>query len=58
MIISGDIYQTDAEFEVICKRCGKQFTVIRNWGGGIRRQDDQNCNPAKCTCGSRSLEVF
>ena len=48
------------QFEVICKRCGHKFTVVRNWGGGIRRdgRGSQNSNPAKCNCGSRSLEVF
>jgi hypothetical protein len=45
-------------FDVICKRCNNQFTVIRNWGGGIRRADDENINPAICHCGSRRLEVF
>jgi len=47
-----------ARFYVICKRCRSKFMVIRNWGGGIRRADDQNVNPAKCTCGSLQLEVY
>lgn len=47
-----------ARFEVICKRCGKRFTVIRNWGGGIRRADNEKSNPAICDCGSRQLEVY
>lgn len=50
------IHDEGARFDVICKRCGKRFTVIRNWGGGIRRPDGQN--PALCTCGSRQLEVY
>ncbi len=57
-MVSGDIYSTGKVFEVVCKRCGERFVVIRNFGGGIRRQDNQNCNPAKCKCGSRQLEVF
>ena len=52
------IYDSGAEFEVICKRCGKRFWVIRNFGGGIRRRDRQGSNPAKCNCGSLSLEVY
>ena len=52
------IYDTGAEFEVICKRCRKRFWVIRNFGGGLRRKDNQRINPAKCSCGSLSLEVF
>jgi hypothetical protein len=52
------IYEGGATFEVICKRCGARFWVIRNWGGGIRRQDNERCNPAKCHCGSLSLEVY
>lgn len=52
------IYESGTQFEVICKRCGKKFTVIRNWGGGIRCADNQNINPARCSCGSRQLEVF
>jgi len=62
-MISGDIYQTDAEFEVICNRCKAKFFVRRNWGGGLRREGkgvDRNGNPkpAMCDCGSRNLEVF
>ena len=60
-INSQDIYKTDAHFDVICKRCGKKFTVIRNWGGGLRREQCNNkdhYNPAKCDCGSQSMEIF
>ena len=57
-MISGDIQQTGARFEVVCKRCGEKFEVIRNWGGGIRRADNPNCNPAICKCGSRQLEIY
>jgi len=53
-----NIRETGAVFEVICKRCKRKFSVIRNWGGGIRRQDNENCNPAICECGSRQLEVY
>lgn len=53
-----DIHTTGAKFEVICKRCATRFWVIRNWGGGIRRADDERINPAKCHCGSIQLEVF
>ncbi len=52
------IRDTDAEFEVICKRCGKRYWVIRNFGGGIRMRSNQSINPAICTCGSRQLEVY
>ena len=56
------IHDIGEHFEVICKRCNSRFWVIRNWGGGIRRQDNlrnkQNVNPAKCDCGSRALELF
>lgn len=56
------IYDADAKFKVICKRCGKIYEVTRNWGGGIRRNDvwgnDSRCNPAICDCGSRQLEVY
>ena len=56
----GDTDRTGAQFEVICKRCKHRFIVIRNWGGGIRREGGKynNSNPAKCDCGSRSLEIF
>ena len=53
-----NIHDTGAAFKVICKRCNHTFYVIRNWGGGIRRQDNENSNPAKCNCGSRQLEVY
>ncbi len=57
-----DINLTGAKFTVICKRCGKKFEVVRNWGGGIRRDDvsnnDDRHNPAKCDCGSRKLELY
>lgn len=52
------IHDTGTHFEVICKRCKARFWVIRNGGGGIRRSDNENCNPAMCHCGSRQLEVF
>ena len=52
------IYDIGCRFDVICIRCNLIFTVIRNWGGGLRRADNQNINPAKCKCGSRKLEVF
>ena len=52
------IYDTGAKFEAICKRCQNRFWVIRNFGGGIRRADNQNINPAKCGCGSLALEIF
>jgi len=52
------IHSEGSQFKVVCKRCGGIFTVIRNWGGGIRRLDNQNINPAKCHCGSLQLEVF
>ena len=49
---------TGDKFEVICKRCQKRFWVIRNFGLGIRRADNENINPAKCNCGSYQLEIF
>ncbi len=52
---------TGDTFEVICKRCKERFWVIRNWGGGIRRSDNENINPARCTrykCESFQLEIF
>lgn len=52
---------TDREgdtFTVICKRYDKQFEVIRNWGGGIRREGVYRNNPAKCSCGSLQLEIY
>lgn len=56
------IYDTDASFDVICKRCDKQFQVTRNFGGGLRRDDKLPQtglnNPALCDCGSRQLEVY
>ena len=52
------IHDTGAVFKVICKRCKDKFDVIRNWGGGIRRADGNQQNPALCKCGSRQLEVF
>jgi hypothetical protein len=59
----SDIYTEGATFEVICKRCSKKFEVIRNWGGGIRRDRGSfgqplGSNPAICNCGSRQLEIF
>ena len=53
-----NIHRTNAVFKVICKRCKSKFNVIRNWGGGIRRQDNENSNPAICICGSRKLEIY
>ena len=57
-----DIHREGTTFKVICKRCSKVFNVIRNWGGGIRRDNlncnDSRCNPAICDCGSRQLEVY
>ncbi len=56
-----NINLTGAKFTVICKRCGKKFEVVRNWGGGIRREYQgrtPESNPAKCDCGSRKLELF
>lgn len=55
---TSKLKEAGARFEVICKRCGAKFTVIRNWGGGIRRLDNENINPAKCECGSYQLEIF
>ncbi len=53
------IYDSGARFEVVCKRCKARFFVIRNWGGGIRRESGyNNSNPAKCDCGSLRLEVY
>ncbi len=55
------IHETGARFDVLCKRCGQKFEVIRNWGGGIRREGPQFgtvANPAECTCGSKALELF
>ena len=55
----SDINREGARFDVICKRCGKRFEVIRNWGGGIRREGYYTqSNPAQCDCGSRQLELF
>lgn len=54
----NDIWSESALFEVVCKRCGNRFWVRRNWGGGIRRADNENVNPAVCSCGSRQLEVY
>ena len=55
-----DIHSEGAEFEVVCKRCGKKYNVIRNWGGGIRIDYPNwaRSNPAQCTCGSRQLELW
>ncbi len=55
---SNSIHETGASFEVSCKRCKAKFTVIRNWGGGVRRADKQSINPARCYCGSMKLELF
>lgn len=57
-----NINDTGASFDVICKRCDRQFNVIRNFGGGIRRPDRMPNsglhNPAICDCGSRKLEIY
>lgn len=58
MTNSVNIHDEGARFDVVCERCGARFTVIRNWGGGIRREDNQNVNPAVCKCGSRQLELY
>ena len=59
---TNSIYETDAAFMVVCKRCGKKFEVRRNWGGGIRREYHNGFQPgsntAKCDCGSLQLEVY
>jgi len=56
------IHDTGAHFDVICKRCDKRFQVVRNFGGGIRRDDKPTNsglhNPAICDCGSRQMEVY
>ncbi len=53
------IHSEGAKFDVICKRCQNKFEVVRNWGGGIRRDGKYNrSNPAKCSCGSMALELF
>jgi len=53
------IHSSGTHFTVVCERCGTKFTVIRNWGGGIRRSDNENINPAVCPqCKSRKLEVW
>lgn len=58
----NDINREGARFTVICKRCDKKFEVVRNWGGGIRREYQggwqTGSNPAKCDCGSRQLELY
>ena len=56
-----NINHEGARFIVICKRCKRKFEVIRNWGGGIRRESSgvhPDGNPAICHCGSRQLELF
>jgi hypothetical protein len=52
------IHNEGARFMVLCKRCGNRFLVIRNFGDGIRRADNERINPATCSCGSLALEVF
>ena len=57
----SDINSEGARFDVICKRCQTKFEVVRNWGGGIRRDftgKHKGSNPAQCNCGSRQLELF
>ncbi len=55
-----DIYCEGDKFKVICMRCKIVFEVIRNFGGGVRREgvSEDKQNPAICDCGSRKLEVF
>lgn len=56
-----DIHREGAVFTVICKRCKTKHEVVRNWGGGIRRERTGRhvgSNPAVCDCGSRQLEIF
>ncbi len=57
-----DIHSEGAHFRVACKRCDKDFEVVRNWGGGIRREYQGSgrpgSNPAICDCGSRQLEIY
>ena len=56
--LNKNIYETGVRFDVVCLRCKKIFTVIRNWGGGIRTANEKY-NPAKCiSCGSLKLEVY
>jgi hypothetical protein len=51
--------ETGACFDVVCKRCNSRFNVIRNWGGGLRREDSAYAsNPARCQCGSYQLEIY
>lgn len=46
-------------FKVICKRCSRVFSVIKNsYDSGIRRADNQGINPARCHCGSLQLELY
>jgi len=55
----SNIHTSGTHFEVVCKRCGHKFTVIRNWGGGIRLASNENVNPAHCpNCQSHQLEVW
>jgi len=58
----SDINREGAKFDVVCKRCDKRFEVVRNWGGGIRREYKNGfqagSNPAKCSCGSIQLEPY
>jgi len=56
-----NINETGARFTVLCKRCQTTFEVIRNFGGGIRREGSSpyhESNPAQCSCGSRQLELY
>lgn len=58
-----DINSEGVKFTVICKRCEKRFKVVRNFGGGIRRErgsqgQPNGSNPAICSCGSRQLEIY
>lgn len=54
-----NINEDGATFDVVCKRCGKIFRVIINWGGGVRNADYPFSNTAMCPCcGSRQLELY
>ena len=53
-----NLMQEGQRFKVKCLRCNNVFEVIRNWGGGIRRADNENINPARCKCGAYKLEIY
>ena len=69
----SEIWRKDKEeYEKLYKRWGsltgeidglnKKIEVVRNWGGGIRREYQggwqRGSNPAICDCGSRQLELY